>query len=262
MSDLHLYSNPSLFISGGPCDLRKTNFPFLTHAFVANTNKNVKSNGVVHGLRSNNKTLTCAVSDVIISSSTAFVVPASGQFRAAGTITKSGDWGTLGTKNAVIICTGSISAVGVTPFAIGNQSSGPGILFSGNSSTNGYTALFNGTNYGTFADIAPTYPITSLTAVVTNDPAGAGNGSVAIHATTSAALTSGTGVVTLDIAQTWPQYANAATDVLITSNASSYLTGIYVCHFTTTPTNLTSGILWMSAPENVGRMFPGFILNV
>ena len=234
------YSDASLFAAGGPCELNATNFPFLVHAFTAD------------GMSDDLLTLTDAIGDVVIASSTGFVEPAAGQFRAGGVISKqSGDWGTLGTKDALVICTGSFSASTISPFTIGDATNGPAIQVNGGA---GYFAVFNATNYATFATLSGSYPLLAEATLVNNDSAGTGNGTCTTYGCNAATSYNAAATVTLDIAQTWGQYGNSSTHVAITSGATSHLTGIYVCHFTTAPSDIAAAIAWMS--QNPGKMYP------
>jgi hypothetical protein len=258
MSLMSSFSSPAIFAKEGECELNATNFPFLVHAFVANTARLTKSDGTTYGLDSNNKKLTCAISDVVISSSTAFVVPEAGKFRSSGTITKTaGNWGTLGTKNALVITTGSITDIDTPIFRIGNTNAGPGIVIYGRATTNGVkTGLRIASNYATGADTTGVTPLFLMAILITNHPSGTGNGTSTTYSVTDANVTADAATITGDIAETWGAYANATTDVAVASSASNSLSGVFVCHFTTTPTNIVTALAWMA--KNPGHMYPGW----
>lgn len=259
---LRPYSDPSLFTKGGQCELTQANFPFLVHAFVPTLTGLKRPDGITWGLSSNFKNLTDAIGDVVISTSTTFTIPATGQLRAAGTITKSsGNWGTLGTKNALVITTGSFSAATVEPFRIGSPASfgDPGISVAGDGGTTTRNmATFDASNYAEgIAFTAPSYPLFSEAVLVTNHPSGTGNGTLTTYGCNATAnYATAAQTPTGDIAQTWPRYGNGTTDVGVTPQASSYITGIYVCHFTTTPSDIPAALQWMHT--NPGKMYPSW----
>lgn len=221
-----------------------TRFPTLKHAFRRSWPTAL---GVSGGIAGNN--FTDPIGNVVINCGSGWTQPAAGQFRAGGaTQTKSsGSYTPPGTKCCVIFCVGSLSAITVIAFHYGDATTAGISVLGGLDVTYGYVTK-DATNFVTYAGLPAA--VRTGVAIATNVPSKTATqyGCTASANSAAAGVPSWAGAASIDTLGGQP-----ASNSII-SDATSFLTDIYVFHPTIMPNNVAAALAWMSGNPN--KIYP------
>lgn len=227
--------------------LTQENFPGLLEGFIAD------------GISGNN--LVGVLGHVTLICTGGWTKPATNQFRrAAGTLSTSGTWPAIGTKNALLVRTGLFPSAGDAIADNVQFGSGTGTkLSTGTSNTNSLAQLTSSSNLATCSP--PTLTATTKAVAIKLDQSTA-NGHSYTHFVGTDDSVEGPVIESSlagDVSGTWPAFATGASTAVITvQTAPRYLTGIWLLAFNDFPNDIliTDAIKWMA--DNPKKLYPGF----
>lgn len=237
-------------VPGTPAEgyaITQANFPGLIEGFIDT------------GISGNN--LVGVLGNVTLINTGGWTKPATNQFRrAAGTLSTSGTWPAIGTKNALLIKTGLFpsAADAITDnvqFGIGTATK----LSVGAGSTHSLAELTSSSN---LAAVDPTTMTVGIKAAAIKLDQSTANGHAYGYWVGTDDSTEGPVIeasLAGDISGTWPAFATGESTAVITAQTSSrYFTGIWLFAFNDFPDDIliTDAMVWMA--DNPTKPYPGF----